>query len=512
LKKPYVAIVDDDSAFASYLRTFLSLRGYDTRSYTRGDEMLAAVKAGDPPDIVLLDVMMPGMNGLETLRALKTAKPDLQAIMLSGREHASTIVEAVRLGAADYVVKPDDPEGLGEIQLDAAIKSAIEKNRLVSEITELRRQLSDDQDRAFLFWGESPDMKSIAQVIEQVSDSDVTVLIRGESGVGKELVARAIHQRSPRKDRPFVKVNCAALPAELLESELFGHEKGAFTGAATTRVGKFEQADTGTIFLDEIGEMKAALQAKMLHVLQDGQFTKLGSNKAINVDVRVVAATNRDLEEMMIKGEFREDLYYRLKVIEVTVPPLRERRGEISQLTTFFMDRYARRYNRQARQLSEPLQGLFQTYEWPGNIRELENMIKRIVILQDEQLVIREMSRTTRHMPAYATAGAAVGASPPSPASPLTVGDESDDADFPDADLAPDDEGDVQPEEPVAMAPVGSRLADVAKAAAMKAERTIIEDTLQQVHWNRRRAAEQLGVSYKTLLNKIKECGISRKS
>ena len=290
--------------------------------------------------------MMPGMNGLETLRALKAAKPDLQAIMLSGREHASTIVEAVRLGAADYVVKPDDPEGLGEIALDAAIKSAIEKTRLVSEITELRRQLSDDQDRAFLFWGDSPEMKSIAQVIEQVSDSDVTVLIRGESGVGKELVARAIHQRSPRKDRPFVKVNCAALPSELLESELFGHEKGAFTGAATTRIGKFEQADTGTIFLDEIGEMKAALQAKLLHVLQDAQFTKLGSNKPINVDVRIVAATNRDLEAMMLRGEFREDLYYRLKVIEVTVPPLRERRGEITHLTGFFMDRYARRYNR----------------------------------------------------------------------------------------------------------------------------------------------------------------------
>src|SRR5439155_5922757 len=271
---------------------------------------------------------------------------------------------------------------------------------------ELRRETSDVKDRAFLFWGDSPEMQSIAQVIEQVSDSDVTVLIRGESGVGKELVARAIHTRSPRKERPFVKVNCAALPAELLESELFGHEKGAFTGAATTRVGKFEQADTGTIFLDEIGEMKAALQAKLLHVLQDGQFTKLGSNKPINVDVRVVAATNRDLQAMLIRGEFREDLYYRLKVIEITVPPLRERRAEIPHLTQFFMDRYARRYNRQPRELTPDLQSLFQSYEWPGNIRELENMIKRIVILQDEQLVVREMTRAGRPMPAYASASA----------------------------------------------------------------------------------------------------------
>ncbi|PYR62603.1 MAG: sigma-54-dependent Fis family transcriptional regulator [Acidobacteria bacterium] len=497
MKKPYVAIVDDDSAFANYLRTFLSLRGYETRSYSRGDEMVAAVRQGDPPDIVLLDVMMPGMNGIETLRALKAAKAELQVIMLSGREHASTIVEAVRLGAADYVVKPGDPEGLGEIALDAAIKSAIEKTRLVSEITELRRQLSDDQDRAFLFWGDSPEMRTIATVIEQVSDSDVTVLIRGESGVGKELVARAIHQRSPRRDRPFVKVNCAALPAELLESELFGHEKGAFTGAATTRIGKFEQADTGTIFLDEIAEMKSALQAKILHVLQDAQFTRLGSNKPVTVDVRVVAATNRDLDAMLLRGEFREDLYYRLKVIEITVPPLRERRSEISHLTEFFMDRYARRYNRPARQISEPLQHLFQTYEWPGNIRELENMIKRIVILQDEQLVIREMSRSVRPMPAYAAVGSGGGMAIASGELDDIEGDE--------------EEPPAVNGVPVQMEPAGSRLADVAKAAAIKAERTAIEETLQQVRWNRRRAAEQLGVSYKTLLNKIKECGISKK-
>ena len=506
MKKPYVAIVDDDSAFANYLRTFLSLRGYETRSYSRGDELLASVKQGDPPDIVLLDVMMPGMDGLDTLRALKAATPQMQVIMLSGREQAATIVEAVRLGAADYVVKPDDPEGLGEIALDAAIKNAIEKTRLVSEITELRRQLTDDQDRAFLFWGDSPEMQTIASVIEQVSDSDVTVLIRGESGVGKELVARAIHQRSSRKDRPFVKVNCAALPAELLESELFGHEKGAFTGAATTRIGKFEQADTGTIFLDEIGEMKAALQAKLLHVLQDAQFTKLGSNKSIDVDVRVVAATNRDLETMMINGEFREDLYYRLKVIEVTVPPLRERRNEISHLTGFFIDRYARRYNRPVRQLSGTLAQLFQTYDWPGNIRELENMIKRIVILQDEHLVVREMTRVGRPHAAYAVAGvgAAAGSMP-------SVGGRA-------PAIAPDraDEVDVEDDSVVAETPPappasGSRLADVAKSASLRAERALIEETLNSVHWNRRRAAEQLGVSYKTLLNKIKECGISRK-
>src|SRR6266550_2956596 len=482
-----IAVVDDDSGFAGYLRTFLALRGYEARSYTRGDEIVAAIRQGEPPDIVLLDVAMPGMDGLQTLKALKAARPELQVIMLSGREQAATIVEAVRLGAADYVVKPDDPEGLGEIALDAAIKQAFERNRLVHELTDLRRQLSDDQSDAFIGWSESPAMQQVALIIEQVSDSDVTVLIRGESGVGKELVARAIHQHSTRKARPFVKVNCAALPAELLESELFGHEKGAFTGAATTRIGKFEQADTGTIFLDEIGEMKPALQAKLLHVLQDAQFTKLGSNKAITVDVRVVAATNRYLEVMMQRGEFREDLYYRLKVIEVTVPPLRERRGEISHLTGFFIDRYARRYNRQARQLSEPLANLFQTYDWPGNIRELANMIKRIVILQDEALVVREMSRTNRPHAAYAAAG--VGAAPGAGA----VAEETEEPEI--------EEQETPIEEPSAAPPVGSRLADVAKAAATKAERSIIEETLTQVHWNRRRAAEQLGVSYKTLLN-----------
>jgi transcriptional regulator with PAS, ATPase and Fis domain len=294
-----------------------------------------------------------------------------------------------------------------------------------------------------------------------------------------------------------VKVNCAALPAELLESELFGHEKGAFTGAATTRIGKFEQAHTGTIMLDEIGEMKPPLQAKLLHVLQDAEFTKLGSNKKINVDVRVLAATNRDLEQMMLRGDFREDLYYRLKVIEAMVPPLRERRDEIPSLTDFFIVKYSHRYNRPVRPLSDTLRQRFLDYGWPGNIRELENMIKRFVILQDEQLVVRELDKprvlahpatamTSEYAPAYhAPATADV---PPS-------------ADEAEEDEEPDD---VVPSQD------GRRLAEVAREAALTAERAVISDTLKQVHWNRRKAALLLGVSYKTLLNKIKETGIER--
>ena len=474
MKKPFVAIVDDDSGFAAYLRTFLSLRGYEARCYTRGDELLASMKQSEAPDVVLLDVMMPGLDGLATLRALKASRPEAQVIMLSGRNQASTIVEAVRLGAADYVVKPDDPEGLGEIALDVAIKNAIEKNRLVSELSELRQQLSDDEDRAV--WGNSEKMRGIAQVIEQVSDSDVTVLIRGESGVGKELVSRAIHQRSTRRNRPFVKVNCAALPAELLESELFGHERGAFTGAATTRIGKFEQADGGTLMLDEIGEMKPALQAKLLHVLQDAEFTKLGSNKRIQVDVRIVAATNRDLEKMMVSGDFREDLYYRLKVIELTVPALRERPDEIATLTDFFVARYSRKYNRPARPISDELRQLFGQYEWPGNIRELENMIKRVVILQDEQLVVREIQRNMQRAaaaPAVAVAAAVPLAAVAAVGAGGAAGRRA--ARAPPFAPAPEPDGDEGGDEGVAVEEGGGSLASVAKAASMKAERAAIE-------------------------------------
>jgi two-component system, NtrC family, response regulator AtoC len=495
-RPPRLAVVDDDSGFAGYLRIFLASRGYEVRSYTRGDEVLAGLTQGEPPDIVLLDVSMPGMNGLQTLKALKDARPVLQVIMLSGAEQARTIVDAVRLGAADYVVKPNDPAGLGEVALDATIKSAIERVRLVTAVADLRRQLSDDKREAFLGWGASPAMRQVAHVIHQVADSDVTVLIRGESGVGKELVARAIHQHSTRREKPFVKVNCAALPAELLESELFGHERGAFTGAATTRIGKFEQAHLGTIFLDEIGELKPVLQAKLLHVLQDAEFTRLGSNKRIAIDVRVVTATNRDLEDMMVRGQFREDLYYRLKVIEAVVPPLRNRQDEIPQLTDFFIAKYTERYNRSAQPLSEQVRGQFLEYRWPGNVRELENTIKRFVILRDEPLLLRELSAER----AAATTPVTVSERVPAPPA-----------------VTDPNQKEVIEEDACAALPSsapgnGRRLADVSREASLAAERTLISDTLGRVRWNRRKAAAILGVSYKTLLNKIKETGLEPKA
>ena len=502
-----LAIVDDDQPFAEYLQTLLRSRGYETMTYDSGDALLNGLREGAAPDVILLDVLMPGLDGLDTLRQIRLAHPAAQVVMLSGGQTPATIVEAVRLGATDYVVKPGDPDGVGEVALEAAVRNALERLSLTNEVTRLRTQVGQDPDGAQPCWSSGKAMQPVMSMVERVADNDVSVLLRGESGVGKEVIAREIHRRSPRRSHPFVKVNCAALPADLLESELFGHERGAFTGAASTRVGKFEFAQHGTIMLDEIGEMPQALQAKILHVLQDREFTKLGSNRAVEVDVRVIAATNRDLEQMMRQGTFREDLYYRLQVIEVHVPPLRERREEIPQLIEFFLLKFASVYRRPSMRPSLVLQESLLTYDWPGNIRELENMMKRLVVLQDETLILAELGRLRN---ARATADAEPPVVHAAPAPPVPAARPA--APPPMAHYAALP---VRPEPapvasvPVAMGADGVNLQELARTAAMGAEKEAIQHALERFRWNRRKTAEYLQVSYKTLLNKMKECGIS---
>jgi len=336
--------------------------------------------------------------------------------------------------------------------------------------------------RAGELLGTSDQMREVRELIGRVADTDVTILIRGESGTGKELVARAVHAASPRRDRMFVKVNCAALPAELLESELFGFERGAFTGAVQHKPGKFEFANHGTMFLDEIGEMSAALQSKLLQVLQDGEFARLGGRQDVRVDVRVLAATNRDLELAVADGQFREDLFFRLNVVCITLPPLRQRRDEIPALTQYFLTHYAGHYNRPAPALATDTLRLFAEYDWPGNVRELENLVKRMVVLGTDAPIRLEVAdaiagRAPQAGPIPALQAIAAVAPPPRPPAPV-------------------------PAPPPA--PLGS-LKDIGRSAARGAERELIARTLQQTRWNRREAAEILGISYKALLYKIKE-------
>jgi two-component system, NtrC family, response regulator AtoC len=339
--------------------------------------------------------------------------------------------------------------------------------------------------------GMSEKMREVRELISRVADTDVTVLIRGESGTGKELVARAIHDASPRRDRIFVKVNCAALPTELLESELFGFERGAFTGAIQHKPGKFEFAHQGTMFLDEISEMQPSLQSKLLQVLQDGEFARLGGRHDVRVDVRIVAATNRDLEHAVANGAFREDLFFRLNVVCITLPPLRQRRDEIAPLTDLFLRRYSQHYNRPRLALASDTQRLFAAYDWPGNVRELENLIKRAVILGSDDSVRRELADAIAGR--HARPGPIPALQPRQPVRPA-----------PPAPVA----AAVPPPSP---APSGS-LKDIGRHAAREAERELIYRTLQQTRWNRREAAEILGISYKALLYKIKEAELDKAS
>jgi two-component system, NtrC family, response regulator AtoC len=317
-ERPLVMVVDDDPAMCGLLRAFLDVRGYAARTVTSGDEAVRCFRH-ERPSAVLLDIVMPGMDGLGALAAFRRIDRDVPVIVISGQGRTSTVVQAMKLGATDFICKPFE-----DVELDPLLATPSGSTGSSREVATLREQLRGQSREATLFHL-SDRMAEVRDLVDRVADTDVTVLLRGESGTGKELVARALHERSLRRDRPFVKVNCAALPTELLESELFGFEKGAFTGALQHKPGKFEFANHGTMFLDEIGEMSPPLQAKLLHVLQDGEFSRLGGRADVRVDVRVVAATNRDLEAAVASGEFREDLYYRLNVVTITLPPLRDR-------------------------------------------------------------------------------------------------------------------------------------------------------------------------------------------
>src|SRR5579864_5666348 len=387
--KEKILVVDDEPSIRKYLQTLLEVDGFAVEAVPSGKEALQKIGAGERPDFVILDVLMPEIDGLETLRQLMQLDRSLNVIMLSCSNEVTTVVEAIRLGALDYLTKPfEKPE------LDAAFLKVRQKQQLRTENQALRdycEQLTED----ISFLAASPQMLKIRQQILQIAPVDVPIFISGESGVGKEVVARMIHLRSMRRQQAFVKVNCAALPGELLESELFGYEQGAFTGAVRAKPGKFELANKGTIFLDEIAEMPPHLQAKLLHVLQDNQFSRLGARGGIQVDVRVLAATNVHVADALRSGRFREDLYYRLSVLSLHVPPLRERSDEIPMLFRHFLLKYSEKFQENAPQPSSHVIEAALRYEWPGNLLELENFVKRYVILEDDEGSLRELLELT---------------------------------------------------------------------------------------------------------------------
>ncbi len=457
-----ILVIDDAEAIRTYLANCLELRGYEVDTAEDGPRGLALLAGGADPDVVLLDVMMPGQGGLQTLERIRATAPAVPVVMLSVVGRAGTIVEAMQLGAADYLTKPFEEEELLATLEKVRVASALrrERDRLAGEV---------DDPMSSVVWV-SQAMRRVRDLIQQVADTDVTVLIQGQSGTGKEIVARTLHSASPRCNHPLVKVNCAALPSNLLESELFGYERGAFTGANARKPGKFELADRGTIFFDEIGEMSPSLQAKLLQVLQDRQFTRLGGNHDLTVDVRVVAATHRRLEEMVRAGTFREDLFFRLNVVTVFLPPLSERREEIPPLVEGFLRRFAARYGRPVPRLSDRLVRAFERHSFPGNVRELENLVKRIVVLGSEEPILTDILRAER-------------------------GDRSGSSLRELIEEIERTAGEVP-------------LREVGRRAALEVERLTIDRALQHTQWNRKRAARMLGVSYKTLLQKIRECGL----
>ena len=455
----HVLVVESDPDQRRRVTTQLSNWGYSPLAAASAEEALELM--GRVRFVFsLVAIRLPGLSGIDLIRRAPELSESGPVIMVADTGHSAQIVEAIQAGADDFIRRPYTAE-----DLENAIRTVAGRPR-----RETAAPAPDDngerlqRELALLV---SPQMREIQQVIEQAARADVTVLVCGETGVGKELVARAIHAHSPRRRNTFVKVNCAAMPRELLESELFGHERGAFTGAHQRKPGRFELADGGTIFLDEIGELHPALQAKLLHVLQDGEFSRVGGRHNIRVDVRTICATNRDLAREVAAGRFREDLFYRLNVINILVPPLRDRREEIPGIVGYFTQRYSRVFNVPERELSPETMQAFLGYGWPGNIRELENFIKRMIVLQDLGL-----PRTLVATPITAAAA---------PESTDPFG-----------------------------ATKGLSLKEISRRAVLEAERQVIRRALEQCRWNRVKTAKMLKISYRALLYKIKDMGLKQ--
>ena len=458
-----ILVVDDEPSMLRYLQTLLEVDGYRVVTAESSGEALERVQCEPSPDLILLDLLMPNLDGLQTLERLRQLRPKLKVVMLSCVSDTRKVVQAIRLGAQDYLTKP-----FQKAELDAVLNHCLSPRTSTAE-SEVKagevEELSDD----WFFVAASPEMRKIREQVNQVASVDVPVLMLGESGTGKEVVARLIHKLSARADRTFLKVNCAALPSDLLESELFGYEPGAFTGATRSKPGKFELCDKGTVLLDEIGDMRPALQAKLLHVLQDQRFSRLGSRSMVSVDVRILAATNIDIPQALAAKELREDLYYRLNAFTLHLPPLRERREEIPLLLRHFMGLFATRYARTPLPVSPTLVEACLRYPWPGNLRELENFVKRYLILGNETLVLSELEPNTE------------GSAPLHERTGIAGGQQD-----------PDD------------------LKSLVRSLKDEAENEAITRALQRTKWNRKEAARLLKISYKALLYKIRQYNIDR--
>jgi two-component system, NtrC family, response regulator AtoC len=460
----HVLIVDDEVNIRRVLAAMLKREGYEVTTAADGEQALGALQK-TPVHVVVTDLVMPRMGGMELLRRVTGEFPDVPVIVITAHGSVDSAVAALKAGAFDYITKPFEQDELKKVIAKAARAHDLERQNL--------HTILNDGDGPPLV-GESPPMRSIYEMVARVADSPSTVLITGESGTGKELIAKALHRGSSRRDRPLIKVNCAAIPKDLVESELFGYERGAFTGAVGSKPGRFELADGGTLFLDEIGEVPVEMQVKLLRAIQESEFERVGGIKTLRVDVRLIAATNRDLKQLIADGKFREDLYYRLAVVPIVLPPLRDRREDVPLLVKHFIDKYDQRLGKRVEGIEEEALQVLMGYAWPGNIRELENLMERSVLFADGPVI-----QASALPDSLREKG-------PQPPTPIAA---------------------VGPLGAIA-APSGASMKEIVRQAQAELEKELITRALEETGGNVTRAAKRLQISRKSLQVKMKELGL----